>query len=39
VVGDDTSTDDVRGSGFEKIASFREGVLDGIQACTARLPD
>jgi predicted metalloprotease len=39
VVGDQASTDDVRGSGFEKIASFREGVLDGIVACTARLPD
>ena len=39
VVGDDTSTDDVLGSGFEKIASFREGVLEGIPACTARLPD
>ena len=39
IVGDDTSTDDVLGSGFEKIASFREGVLDGIPACTARLPD
>ena len=39
VVGDDASTDDVLGSGFEKIASFREGVLEGIPACTARLPD
>ena len=39
VVGDDTSTDDVLGSGFEKIASFREGVLEGIPACTAQLPD
>jgi predicted metalloprotease len=39
VVGDRALTDDVRGSGFEKIASFREGVLDGILACTARLPD
>jgi predicted metalloprotease len=39
VVGDEASTDDVLGSGFEKIASFREGVLEGIPACTARLPD
>jgi predicted metalloprotease len=39
VVGDDTSTDEVLGTGFEKIASFREGVLEGIPACTARLPD
>jgi predicted metalloprotease len=39
VVGDESSNDDVIGSGFEKIASFREGVLDGIPACTAQLPD
>ena len=39
VVGDESSDDDVIGSGFEKIASFREGVLDGIAACTAQLPD
>jgi predicted metalloprotease len=39
VVGDETSTDDVVGSGFEKIASFREGVLGGIPACTAKLGD
>ncbi len=39
VVGDESSDDDVIGSGFEKIASFREGVLDGISACTAQLPD
>ena len=39
VVGDESSDDNVIGSGFEKIASFREGVLDGISACTAQLPD
>jgi predicted metalloprotease len=39
LVGDDTSTTDELGSGFEKIASFREGVLGGIDACTAQLPD
>jgi predicted metalloprotease len=39
VVGDPTSTDDVVGSGFEKIASFRQGVLEGIDACTARIGD
>jgi predicted metalloprotease len=39
VVGDESSEDNVVGSGFEKIASFREGVLDGISACTAQLPD
>ncbi|MET0460358.1 MAG: neutral zinc metallopeptidase [Ilumatobacteraceae bacterium] len=37
VVGDPASTDDVLGSGFEKIASFRQGVLEGIDACTARI--
>ena len=39
LVGDESSTDDVLGSGFEKIASFREGVLGGIDACTDQLPD
>ena len=39
VVGDESSTDDVLGSGFEKIASFREGVLGGIDVCNARLGD
>jgi predicted metalloprotease len=39
VVGDASSSDDVVGSGFEKIASFREGVLGGIDACNARLGD
>lgn len=37
VVGDESDSDDVFGSGFEKIASFREGVLDGFDACTARI--
>jgi predicted metalloprotease len=39
LVGDESSTADVLGSGFEKIASFREGVLGGIDACTDQLPD
>lgn len=39
VVGDASSSDDILGSGFEKIASFREGVLGGIDACNARLGD
>ncbi len=39
VIGDAGSADDVVGSGFEKIASFRQGVLEGIAACTARLDD
>ena len=39
VIGDAGSADDVVGSGFEKIASFRQGVLEGISACTARLDD
>lgn len=38
VVGDDRSEDDVLGSAFEKIASFRVGVLEGLDACAA-LPD
>jgi predicted metalloprotease len=39
VLGDDAAGDDVLGSGFEKIAAFREGVLDGLDACLARLTD
>ncbi len=39
VIGDETSSDDILGSGFEKIASFREGVLGGIDVCNARLGD
>ncbi len=39
VVGDETSTEDVVGSGFEKIAAFRQGVLEGIPACVDRLDD
>ncbi len=39
VVGDETSTQDVVGSGFEKIAAFRQGVLEGIPACVDRLDD
>ncbi len=39
VIGDDSAADDVLGSGFEKIASFREGVLDGLDACLARIGD
>jgi len=37
VVGDDGAGDDIVGSGFEKIASFRDGVLDGLPACTELL--
>lgn len=39
VIGDDSAADDVVGSGFEKIASFREGVLDGLDACLAQIGD
>jgi len=39
VVGDPGSADDVVGSGFEKIASFRQGVLEGLPACIDRLDD
>jgi predicted metalloprotease len=39
VVGDEGASDDVLGSGFEKIASFREGVLDGLEACRERIGD
>lgn len=33
VAGDRTSTTDVLGSAFEKIDSFRTGVLGGVEAC------
>ena len=40
VVGDETSADDVVGSGFEKIASFRAGRARGHpDACIDRLDD
>jgi len=39
VVGDSGSSEDIVGSGFEKIASFRQGVLDGISSCIERLDD
>ncbi|MBA3605538.1 MAG: neutral zinc metallopeptidase [Acidimicrobiia bacterium] len=38
-VGDDSSSEDVLGSPFEKIASFRAGVLGGVDACRDLVPD
>jgi predicted metalloprotease len=32
---DETSDTDINGGAFEKVASFRKGVLDGAQACIA----
>ena len=37
VIGDEASTDDVLGTGFEQIASFRQGVLNGLEACTSQI--
>ena len=37
VISDESAGDDVLGSGFEQIASFRQGVLDGLGACTAQI--
>jgi predicted metalloprotease len=37
VIGDASSNDDVLGTGFEQIAQFRQGVLDGLDACTAQI--
>lgn len=34
IIGDENASDDVIGSAFEKIDSFRRGTLDGITACT-----
>jgi len=39
VVGDDSSTEDILGSPFEKIASFRAGVLGSVDSCRELLPD
>ena len=36
-ISDVTSDDDVRGSLFEKIDAFRNGVLNGLDACLAQL--
>ena len=36
-VSDPSSTDDVRGGVFEKIDAFRNGVLNGLDACLATL--
>ncbi len=36
-VADASSTDDVRGGVFEKIDAFRNGVLNGLDACLAEL--
>jgi predicted metalloprotease len=37
VIGDASSSDDQLGTGFEQIASFRQGVLDGMEACAAQI--
>ena len=39
ILGDEASGDNVVGSGFEKIAAFREGVFGGFDACTQRIGD
>lgn len=39
VAGDETSATDVLGSAFEKIDSFRTGVLGGVDACEDLLAD
>jgi predicted metalloprotease len=39
VAGDDTTDADVLGSAFEKIDSFRTGVLGGVDACEELLQD
>ncbi len=34
ILGDPTETDDNRGTGFERVGAFREGVLGGITGCS-----
>ena len=36
-ISDESSDDDVRGGLFEKIDAFRNGVLNGLDACLAQL--
>ena len=36
VIGDESSSDHMLGSAFEKIASFRQACCGGLEACTAR---
>ena len=38
LVGDPGANDNIVGSPFEKIESFRVGVLGGLDACNARIP-
>ncbi len=38
LVGDPGASDNIVGSPFEKIESFRTGVLGGLDACNARIP-
>lgn len=38
-IGDDKSTDNVIGTGFQKIAAFRSGVLGGLTACNKQIAD
>ncbi len=34
VLGDENDTDDNRGTGFERVGAFREGVLNGFDGCS-----
>ena len=36
-IGDPSADTNERGSPFEKISAFRNGVLGGLTACTARI--
>ena len=34
ILGDENDTDDNRGTGFERVGAFREGVLNGFEGCS-----
>ncbi|MDQ3176723.1 MAG: hypothetical protein M3Q72_04140 [Actinomycetota bacterium] len=39
LIGDATADEDVAGTAFEKIDNFRDGALNGLEACSERIPD
>ncbi|MEJ7722118.1 MAG: neutral zinc metallopeptidase [Ilumatobacteraceae bacterium] len=39
LIGDATADEDIAGTAFEKIDNFRDGALNGLEACSERIPD
>ncbi len=38
LLGDESETDDIRGTGFERVGAFRSGVLEGVSGCGQYTP-